>query len=390
MNESTERNSCSNGRGVDLLKVLAKYNDNDIQGLRSICISRQLLRNVTSNLGIDLNPNILKSMCFHNVDLPGDYINIARSLVVNLVLSPFNSSDGIRITADMPYSKHCDLNICRPAVLRIYYGRNIENITPTVIQRYTYGPILSTGTLSIDPRQFSTKVMSEHMYKLGNILLTYIKGQIGNGVVDQSIFHFDMNHCTVLIYRSQEKNVNIKLPYHCDSHYDRHGKFLGSNTQGENTPVIILTLGDKRNLYLTKRYYKSKEKKWVVEKRHLKQFILDDKSIFFLHPDDEYPRIRNKGEEISQIQHGVFRFEEGSLSFAMVFRNVTQIVEYDNITGNRIIPRGLLDNKQYLLNQFDNTYDKYYYNMQNLERLYKEFCMSKFEEWKWLKKTTNI
>ena len=105
MNESTERNSCSNGTGGDLLKLLAKYNDNDIQVLGNICISRQLWRNVSSNLGIDINPNRLKSMCFHNVDLPGDYINIARSLVVNLVLSPFNSSDGIRITSDMPYSK---------------------------------------------------------------------------------------------------------------------------------------------------------------------------------------------------------------------------------------------------------------------------------------------
>ena len=95
----------------------------------------------------------------------------------------------------------------------------------------------------------------------------------------------------------------------------------------------------------------------------------------------------NKGEDISQFQHGDVRVEQGSLSFALVYRNVSQIVEYDNTTGNRIIPKGLLDNKKCILDQFDNIYGKYYDDMPNLERIYKEFCMSKFQEWKWLENT---
>ena len=83
------------------LKCAVKYNGNDTS-----------LPHLALESGIEFNQNSLQSMCFHNVCLSGKYMEIAQSLVMKLVTSSFNTPDGIIITADMPYSRNCNLNIC--------------------------------------------------------------------------------------------------------------------------------------------------------------------------------------------------------------------------------------------------------------------------------------
>ena len=64
------------------------------------------------------------------------------------------------------------------------------------------------------------------------------------------IFDCELNHCTVLIYNPHMTNVNCKLSYHCDSKYNHKGEFQSNkNTQGQNTPVIVYSMGDPRTLY---------------------------------------------------------------------------------------------------------------------------------------------
>ena len=63
------------------------------------------------------------------------------------------------------------LNILRPAVLRQYYGLNVEEIEIQKygIQRYTYGSGTGTSTVGIDPNNFVTREMTELL--IGSILL---------------------------------------------------------------------------------------------------------------------------------------------------------------------------------------------------------------------------
>ena len=119
----------------------------------------------------------IKSQCFHDVDIGTSNINLDRSIAMKLLLSEFNTSDGIILSADMPFGQTRLMNISIPAVLRTYYGLDVKCIAPTKLERVTYGPTSLTGCLSMDPRAFSTKPMSTSMYKLGVCLKNFAKQQ---------------------------------------------------------------------------------------------------------------------------------------------------------------------------------------------------------------------
>ena len=71
---------------------------------------------------------------------------------------------------------------------------------------------------------------------------------------NSEIFDCEFNHCTVLVYNAHSPSTNCKLTYHCDCEYDHNGHFKSNkNTQGENTPVIVYSMGDSRTLHIRKR-----------------------------------------------------------------------------------------------------------------------------------------
>lgn len=133
-------------------------------------------------------------------------------------------------------------------------------------------------------------------------------------------FKCDFNHCTILIYNGHSKNVNNKLSYHCDITYDHNGKFVcNKNSQGQDTPALVYSLGDSRVLHFIKRCVvneKGLNKRWKRDKYPLAHFNLDDNSLFVLHPFDENPRKKDKYEHISQLQHGKVVLKHGNLSIA--------------------------------------------------------------------------
>lgn len=152
----------------------------------------------------------IKSQCFNNIHLGGNHINMARSIVLKLLQSPLNSPEGIVISADMPYHKKSLINIARPDVLRTYYGLTMKAVPPTQHERITYGSTDLSGSLSIDPRQFTTKPMSKEMYVLGQELKKYSKKQLQNLRMDTKILgnSSNFNHCTILIYNGNELGTN--------------------------------------------------------------------------------------------------------------------------------------------------------------------------------------
>ena len=134
---------------------------------------------ILPKLAVEILPKIniqriIKSMLVVNVEM-GKYKIIARSIIVKLLLSDFNSQQGITVCADMPFGQNNLLNISQPAVLRTYYGQNVHANSPTQWTRVTYGPTSVSGALSMDPRNFSTKAMPQEMFSLGNYFKTYMK-----------------------------------------------------------------------------------------------------------------------------------------------------------------------------------------------------------------------
>ena len=197
-----------------------------------------------------------------------DLYNASKSLVTCLILSDTNRANGIPLSSDMPFGSLGLMNITRPAVLRVYFGINVKAVTATKWKRVTYGSTSTNGTLSMDPRSYTTKAMSQEMYTLGKSLQSIAKTLYSDQCKNTEFLRHDYNHCTVLIYNARTQNVNCKLAYHCDSQYKHNGQFSVRNTMSSNSAVLVYSLGDERSLYFRKRHVTSDAKgkhKWKHE-----------------------------------------------------------------------------------------------------------------------------
>ena len=98
----------------------------------------------------------LYSEVLHNV-LHEDLLHCAKLFLRTLLLSDFNSHQGIHVSADVP--RCCTnpiINLKRPAVLRVYYGLSeFTNSSPYVV-RPTYGPTRLFSSVGTDPWQYRT------------------------------------------------------------------------------------------------------------------------------------------------------------------------------------------------------------------------------------------
>ena len=174
----------------------------------------------------------------------------SRIIIDHLVCSPINSRSGIKLSLDKPLNNDVDLNILRPAVLRQYFGMEIEECMSKG-QRYTYGSGSGSSSVGMDPLNFVTRpwnglmyAMSHEIERILNSNKTYFKLDKCNDI--------RFNHCTILIYYA---GVGLKekssLGYHTDCVYSPvSGEFVSNkNTQVENTPAVIYSIGDVRELH---------------------------------------------------------------------------------------------------------------------------------------------
>ena len=170
------------------------------------------------------------------------------------------------------------INLKRPAVLRVYYGlTKFINNSPYVL-RPTYGPTRLGSSVGIDPRQYRTKPFTEELSTIAEYLKNLVSTYKVTGF--DNTFNHSFNHCTVLIYRSNDDSKsNSSLSFHCDSTYDTNGHFKASgNTQLQNSLVFVLTLGDCRELNFKLRA--ARDNKWIVIDKEIPCVHLPHNSLF--------------------------------------------------------------------------------------------------------------
>ena len=130
-----------------------------------------------------------------------DTMMVARNIVKALVMSDYDTTKGIATTPDVPYTNSPLINVEQPAVLRVYYGKNVKPCKYGWL-RATYGPTYSHSSVGTVAKYFNTKNMSMEMYLLGNFIkLKVIRHLQTLGKCNSHLKH-DFNHCTVLIYNS--------------------------------------------------------------------------------------------------------------------------------------------------------------------------------------------
>ena len=338
-------------------------------------------------------PITLSSRLFKNM-LPLEKLLGIRTELRTLVLSDFDSIQGIPVEANQPLGcKEPVINLTRPAVLRVYFGVSKRCTNTLNCVRPTYGPISTASSVGMDPYNFTTKSMSLNLFHISEHLRKLVMDKMGDDIPPS--LHEEFNHCTVLIYSGSNNNgcSNSSLSFHSDCTFDHKGKYIRNrNSQKENTCVVVLTVGDCREIFFKKRVVvtgKNGRRKWQVTDDKSVSFLLEDNSVFLLHPRDEIPTVKDGDNLLSQYIHGGINIESpNTLSFALAFRIVCVEREYDPITS-KLIPlitdlkasdntspddRSMLSNA---LTLFRAT------NLKLYSTTFHNFVRSKFKQWKW-------
>ena len=128
------------------------------------------------------------------------------------------------------------------------------------------------------------------------------------------------------------------MGWHCDSKYNKNGKFLkNSNSQVINTPVIVFTIGMSRMLKWRKRCLNRNKNGtliWHYDKSVEFDMLLREGNLMLLHPDDEVPTYCPTVGAVCQYQHGNVCFnEDNGMSVGFVFRNNTSKAIFHNKTN---------------------------------------------------------
>ena len=314
--------------------------------------------------------------------LTDELLTMSKIFIKTLLLSKFNTSQGINISADIPRCcNHPVINIKRPAVLRIYYGKTDYCVNSPYVERPTYGPTRLYSSVGIDPYQYHTKPFTTELTAISKYLKKFIQGYHFT-FLEKKVTH-DFNHCTVLVYRSNDSKSNSSLSYHCDSTYDTNGNFIQkSNTQMQNSIVLVLSLGDPRELKYALRF--SYGNKWVMSNVSIPSTTLEHNCLYILHCEDEIPTNRNGSIHLSQIMHGgVSMIGTNELSIALCFRMVTKKRKYNPVTNLLITEDTDLSGPDHHDATSNSLRSFKASEQEKIQLSFSSFVVEKFQSWGW-------
>lgn len=309
----------------------------------------------------------LKSFKFklsNSQKLCGDVLTDALSM-----LHDVNGKRGMFVASECPtfLKDWVKLSVDRIGPIRQYFGhtkvekkRKVTNdgySTSNAVQRASYG--VTARTTSGDMKTTITRDMTPAMQALAEALSEAHRKNWKNGCTSKKNVHF--NHVTVLFYLTNpiagEMNTAGKrtavLNYHTDcSRSASNKRNKNAHEQVHNTPTIVLSLGDTKEMSFAKRY--SDGAKFMTRTKAIAKKQLEHGSFHYLHPEDEHVvkrRVRNANEshtyveeEASQFQHAIKctsgkRSKNVKVSVSFCFREVPYC-SYDRKTNTLLDENG--------------------------------------------------
>lgn len=271
-------------------------------------------------------------------DLMGIY---ARNVTHTLITMPINSKHGIKLSLDTPLNNTKNLNTIRPACLRQLFANDVDVIrrSKKFVRRFTYGFGSGTSSVGMDPYNFVTRRMSPEMQYIGTKLHELLQRNRVFFNLEGVDLDQQFNHCTVIIYYADDcLKKQASLGMHCDCVYSPHdGKFKKkSNSQVENTPALIYSVGDERILNF-KRRGMSKAGTWEDDDSFGTSYHLNSDTATIINSLDEDPLSYKNISKHSQYQHGGVKVNGTKLSFGLVFRVVSSEESYNLDTDTMIV-----------------------------------------------------
>ena len=267
----------------------------------------------------------------------------SRKIIDELVRSPINSQSGIKLSLNKPLNNDIDLNILRPAVLRQYYGMNITEGVEQV-KRYTYGSGSGTSSVGMDPLNFVTRPWNAWMIAMSHDIQCILNDNKKLFKLNNCNLEKKFNHCTILIYYAGSGLKKISsLGYHTDCVYSpSSGEYISKlNSQVENTPAVIYSVGDTRYLHWKVRkmgFSASGRNIWENATSSKMSFKLGSDTLTIINPDDENPRSSKNKHDMRQYMHGGVNVSGNKFSVGFVFRVVNNSDTYHTIDDTMVVP----------------------------------------------------
>ena len=268
-----------------------------------------------------------------------------------LITSPIDSLDGISVVTEKPMNNPIMLNTIRPAVMRQYYGLSRGKDTNGCIKRATYGYCNGLNSLGTDPAKYITKPFDSDMIGMSLYLQAYLKLNVDAFNFNDLDLSRIFNSCTVLIYNcGDDLKKDANMGWHTDVKYNNSGNFIKNiNSQVENTPTVIVSLGDERLLNWRRRVKVKNDKGnwvWQIDSSWSGTMSMTRKSIVVLHPLDEKPHKMGDGQTIINYQHGNVKVTGDKCSMVLVYRVVNEYCWYA-LVNNYMINCNLKNEKNY-------------------------------------------
>ena len=298
-----------------------------------------------------------------------------NKVLSDLFLHPFRKPSvggmkGIIISFNSAYG-----NPMRSNIDRYSYGRQSYSLSHCDNQQqrrsdrlrnirdaYVYGAGSGASSFGDSCTQMTCREMSTEMKlirsKLQEIM---VETFAGDNTVNTDV---NLNTCELIMYYNDKG-----IPYHRDMTFSRDGKYIEKkNSQVENTPVVILAVGDTRELeFALHNYdgYRQQDKPKIIKLSH--------GTVFMLHPSDEKDssRIINGESCVSHFRHkskGV-KGRDGSLSIGFVFRCTKSRQLVNKFTGQYIINKTEKSVREMI---FDKQLDDYFAD-QSLKEYHEQF-----------------
>ena len=159
------------------------------------------------------------------------------------------------------------------------------------------------------------------------------------------------------------------MGFHTDCAYSHAGVYVEKlNGQKENTPTVIVNIGDKRNLKWRRRILKydinTGRNKWEVDTSWKQIMHISSGSVVIVNPLDEIPSIHPILGTLIQYQHGGVVVTGNKFSCAFAFRVVKEIRLY-NKNNQMIVPSSMMSEESLrIMNEFD--VDHFHENLKHL------------------------
>ena len=286
-------------------------------------------RGSSSELRSDFLPNIDQSKIF-----TWSYLCLEE-----LVMSPLNSKKGISVANEDPYGFKY-VNISRRGVLRQYYGKDVtSSCCKNLYPRFTYGYNKCNSSVNTDPYNYVTKPFNYYLNNLSKQVHALLLKRRLDSQLEGLDLSTPFNHCTALIYYAGSSLKPLShMPFHCDVSYNHKGQYVASrNEQVENTPSVIISLGDSRKIHWQQQTLQFNEDsgrmKWcnVHKSKFMRTMNIVDKSIYIVNTLDEKPVIDPASGCFIRYQHGNVNVRRETMSCALVLRVVNKIHTYNDM-----------------------------------------------------------